>query len=146
NHAQGVALPSRKLGIKAVIVMPQTTPDLKEKSVKAHGARVVLRGDALDEPASHAQQLVAKHGYTYIPPYDDPDVIAGQGGVVLALLASGLWRSRSDRRPGRRGHGDDVAVHPAAARGVRSGRRWGPDRRHGGLDQIAAPRVQGNRR
>lgn len=68
NHAQGVALASKKLGIKAVIVMPQTTPDIKVKSVRDRGAKVVLKGDAFDEAAAHAKELMAKHGYTYIPP------------------------------------------------------------------------------
>ena len=86
NHAQGVALASKKLGIKAVIVMPQTTPDIKVKSVRDRGAKVVLKGDAFDEAAAHAQELIAKHGYTYIPPYDDPDVIAGQGTVAMELM------------------------------------------------------------
>ncbi|MBE02539.1 threonine ammonia-lyase, biosynthetic [Marinobacter lutaoensis] len=86
NHAQGVALAARKLGIRAVIVMPQTTPDIKVKSVRDHGARVVLKGDAFDEAAAHAQELIQKHGYTYIPPYDDPDVIAGQGTVAMEMM------------------------------------------------------------
>jgi threonine dehydratase len=87
NHAQGVALAARKLGIKAVIVMPQTTPDIKVRSVRSHGAKVVLKGDAFDVAAAHAAELVAKHGYTYIPPYDDPDVIAGQGTVAMELMS-----------------------------------------------------------
>jgi len=87
NHAQGVALAARRLGIKAVIVMPKTTPDIKVKSVRDRGARVVLKGDAFDEAAAHAQELIRKHGYTYIPPYDDPDVIAGQGTVAMELMS-----------------------------------------------------------
>ncbi len=86
NHAQGVALAAKNLGIKAVIVMPQTTPDIKVRSVRDHGAKVVLKGDAFDEAAAHAQELIKKHGYTYIPPYDDPDVIAGQGTVAMELM------------------------------------------------------------
>lgn len=86
NHAQGVALAAKKLGIKAVIVMPQTTPDIKVRSVRDRGAKVVLKGDAFDEAAAHAQELVKKHGYTYIPPFDDPDVIAGQGTVAMELM------------------------------------------------------------
>ncbi|MEC8897356.1 MAG: threonine ammonia-lyase, biosynthetic, partial [Pseudomonadota bacterium] len=86
NHAQGVALAAKKLGIKAVIVMPQTTPEIKVRSVRDHGARVVLKGDAFDEAAAHAQELIQKHGYTYIPPYDDPDVIAGQGTVAMEIM------------------------------------------------------------
>lgn len=86
NHAQGVALASKELGIKAVIVMPQTTPEIKVRSVRSFGAKVVLKGDAFDEAAAHAQELIKKHGYTYIPPYDDPDVIAGQGTIAMELM------------------------------------------------------------
>lgn len=86
NHAQGVAMSAKQLGIKAVIVMPQTTPDIKVQSVRDRGAKVVLKGDAFDEAAAHAQELIQKHGYTYIPPYDDPDVIAGQGTVAMELM------------------------------------------------------------
>lgn len=86
NHAQGVALAAKQLGIKAVIVMPQTTPEIKVRSVRNHGAKVVLRGDAYDEAAAHAAELVEKQGLTYIPPFDDPDVIAGQGTVAMELM------------------------------------------------------------
>ena len=86
NHAQGVAMSAKELGIKAIIVMPQTTPDIKVRSVRDRGAKVVLRGDAFDEAAAHAQELIQKHGYTYIPPYDDPDVIAGQGTVAMEMM------------------------------------------------------------
>lgn len=86
NHAQGVALAAKMLNIKATIVMPQTTPEIKVKSVRDHGAKVVLRGDAFDEAAAHAADLVSKRGLTYIPPYDDPDVIAGQGTVAMEMM------------------------------------------------------------
>lgn len=86
NHAQGVALAAKKLGIKAIIVMPQTTPEIKVTSVRGHGAKVVLKGDAFDAAAAHARELVEKHGYTYIPPFDDPDVIAGQGTVAMEMM------------------------------------------------------------
>ncbi len=87
NHAQGVAMSAKEMGIKAIIVMPQTTPDIKVKSVRDRGAKVVLKGDAFDEAAVHAHELVQKHGYTYIPPYDDPDVIAGQGTVAMEMMS-----------------------------------------------------------
>lgn len=87
NHAQGVALACKVLKIKAVIVMPQTTPEIKVNSVRAHGAKVVLKGDAFDEAATHARGLMEEKGYTYIPPYDDEDVIAGQGTVAMELLS-----------------------------------------------------------
>src|SRR5690554_2265822 len=66
--------------------MLQTTPEIKVRCVRDHGARVVLKGDAFDEAADHAQELIKKHGYTYIPPYDDPDVIAGQGTVAMEMM------------------------------------------------------------
>ena len=86
NHAQGVALAAHRLGIKATIVMPQTTPEIKVNSVRGHGAKVVLKGDAFDEASAYAQELVAKKGLTYIPPYDDEEVIAGQGTVAMEML------------------------------------------------------------
>src|SRR5690554_2927380 len=86
NHAQGVALSAQKLNIKATIVMPRTTPDIKVRSVKARGARVVLHGDSFDEAFEHSQKLVEEKGMTYVHPYDDPDVIAGQGTVGMEIL------------------------------------------------------------
>ncbi|MCV6638878.1 threonine ammonia-lyase, biosynthetic [Candidatus Albibeggiatoa sp. nov. NOAA] len=86
NHAQGVALSAAKLGIRAVIVMPKTTPEIKVTSVKHRGAEVVLHGTAFDDASKYAQQLVAEQGLTYIPPYDDEDVIAGQGTVGMEIL------------------------------------------------------------
>ncbi len=86
NHAQGVALAAKKLGIKALIVMPKTTPEIKIKSVKARGAKTVLHGDSYDDAYTHAQELVAEKGMTFIHPYDDPEVIAGQGTVGMEIL------------------------------------------------------------
>lgn len=86
NHAQGLALAAKKLGIKATIVMPKTTPEIKVNSVRAKGAKVVLVGDAFDEASAYAQEQVAKKGLVYVPPYDDEDVIAGQGTVALEML------------------------------------------------------------
>lgn len=86
NHAQGVALSAQKLGIKATIVMPRTTPDIKVKAVKARGAKVVLQGDAFDEAFAYSQKLVEEKKMTYVHPYDDPDVIAGQGTVAMEIL------------------------------------------------------------
>ncbi|MDG9669841.1 threonine ammonia-lyase, biosynthetic [Hahella sp. CR1] len=86
NHAQGLALAAQKLGVKATIVMPQTTPEIKVNSVRAKGAKVVLKGDAFDEAAAHAQTLVKEKGYIYIPPYDDEEVIAGQGTVGMEIM------------------------------------------------------------
>ncbi|ABC27944.1 threonine ammonia-lyase, biosynthetic [Hahella chejuensis KCTC 2396] len=86
NHAQGLALAAQKLGVKATIVMPQTTPEIKVNSVRAKGAKVVLKGDAFDEAAAHAQMLVKEKGYIYIPPFDDEEVIAGQGTVGMEIM------------------------------------------------------------
>ncbi|MAD44059.1 MAG: threonine ammonia-lyase, biosynthetic [Oceanospirillaceae bacterium] len=86
NHAQGLALSAKELGIKATIVMPRTTPDIKVKAVRARGAKVVLHGDAFDDAFAYSQKLVEEKGMTYIHPYDDPDVIAGQGTIGMEIL------------------------------------------------------------
>ena len=86
NHAQGLALAAAKLGIKATIVMPKTTPQIKVDAVRSRGAKVVLHGDTYDEASAHAQQLVAEKQLTYVHPFDDPDVIAGQGTVGMEIL------------------------------------------------------------
>ena len=86
NHAQGLALAANRRGIKATIVMPKTTPDIKVRSVKSHGAKVVLHGDTFDEAYQHARHLEEEKGFVFIHPYDDPDVIAGQGTVGMEIL------------------------------------------------------------
>lgn len=86
NHAQGLALAAKKMGIKATIVMPQTTPRIKVDAVRSRGAKVVLVGDDYDAAAAHADMLVAEQGLTYIHPFDDPDVIAGQGTIGVEIL------------------------------------------------------------
>lgn len=86
NHAQGVALAARELGIKSVIVMPQTTPDIKVNAVKSLGGQAVLAGDAYDDAYAHAMKLAEEKGFTFVHPYDDPDVIAGQGTVAMEIL------------------------------------------------------------
>lgn len=86
NHAQGVALAARKLGAKAVIVMPRTTPAIKVDAVRALGAKAVLHGDNYDAAYAHARELEAKQKLTFVHPYDDPEVIAGQGTVGLEIL------------------------------------------------------------
>src|SRR5262249_28093466 len=75
-----------KLGIKATIVMPKTTPQIKVDAVRSRGAKVVLHGDTYDEASAHAQQLVQEKQLTYVHPFDDPDVIAGQGTVGMEIL------------------------------------------------------------
>ena len=86
NHAQGVALAAQRLGCKATIVMPVTTPQIKVAAVAARGANVVLHGDSYDEAHAHSQELVEKHRLAYVHPYDDPLVIAGQGTIAMELL------------------------------------------------------------
>jgi threonine dehydratase len=86
NHAQGVALAAQRLGCTAVIVMPFTTPEMKVRSVAARGAEVVLHGDTYDEAYGRARQLEQERGLTFIHPFDDPDVIAGQGTIALEIL------------------------------------------------------------
>lgn len=86
NHAQGLALAAKKQGVKAVIVMPQTTPQIKVNAVKSRGADTVLMGDTYDEASAYAKVYGAEHQLTYVHPYDDPDVIAGQGTVAMEIL------------------------------------------------------------
>ena len=86
NHAQGVALAAQKLRCKATIVMPVTTPQIKVEAVRARGARVVLHGDSYDEAYTHAKTLSKKQMLTFVHPYDDPDVIAGQGTIGMEIL------------------------------------------------------------
>ncbi len=86
NHAQGVALSAAKLGCRAVIVMPTTTPSVKVDAVKARGGEVVLFGDSYSDAYQHALTLEKKHKLTFVHPFDDPDVIAGQGTVGMEIL------------------------------------------------------------
>lgn len=86
NHAQGVALAAGRLGVVATIVMPQTTPPIKVDAVRRLGGKVVLFGDSYDQAATHAKTLVDETGATFVHPYDDWEVIAGQGTVALELL------------------------------------------------------------
>jgi threonine dehydratase len=86
NHAQGVALSAQKLGCRAVIVMPTTTPAIKINAVKARGAEVVLFGDSYSDAYVHALMLEKSEGLTFVHPYDDPEVIAGQGTIALEIL------------------------------------------------------------
>jgi threonine dehydratase len=86
NHAQGVALGASKLGTRAIIVMPETTPLVKVNAVKARGGEVVLHGNTYDDAYAYARQLEAEKGLTFIHPFDDPDVIAGQGTIGMEIL------------------------------------------------------------
>ncbi|KAJ1960524.1 threonine deaminase, partial [Dipsacomyces acuminosporus] len=86
NHAQGVAMSAKHLGIKATIVMPLLTPAIKWRNVKRLGADVVLYGAGFDEAKAECSRLEALHGFTNIPPFDDPYVIAGQGTIAMEIL------------------------------------------------------------
>lgn len=86
NHAQGVALSARRLSLRAVIVMPETTPRIKIDAVRRLGAEIVLHGTSVDDARRHAEQLGAAQGLAFIHPYDDPDVIAGQGTIAMEIL------------------------------------------------------------
>lgn len=86
NHAQGVALSAQKFGIRAVVVMPTTTPQLKVDAVKAWGAEVVLHGESYSDAYAYSVMLEKKHGLTFVHPFDDPDVIAGQGTIAMEIL------------------------------------------------------------
>ncbi len=86
NHAQGVALAAQELGIKATIVMPSTTPQLKVQGVSSRGAEAVLQGESFPFALAHALQLAERSGQTFVSPFDDPDVIAGQGTVGMEIL------------------------------------------------------------
>ena len=86
NHAQGLALAAKQMGVKATIVMPKTTPEIKVDAVRSRGAKVVLVGDNYDAASAHADKLVKEKGLVYIHPFDDPDVIAGQGTIGVEIL------------------------------------------------------------
>ena len=86
NHAQGVALAARELGVRALIVMPETAPRIKVEAVARLGAEVVLAGDSYDGAREHTEALAAERGMALVPPFDDPDVIAGQGTVAMEIV------------------------------------------------------------
>lgn len=86
NHAQGVALAAQKLGVIATIVMPSTTPSIKIDAVIARGAKVILHGESYSDAYEHAQEIVKAEKKAFIHPYDDPDVIAGQGTIGMEIL------------------------------------------------------------
>lgn len=86
NHAQGVALAAQKMGISALIVMPKTTPPIKVEAVRALGAEITLHGNSYDDAGAYAHDVADKQGRTYIHPYDDPEVIAGQGTIAMEII------------------------------------------------------------
>jgi len=87
NHAQGLAYHGNRLGIPVTIVMPKPTPTVKVTQTEGHGASVILEGETFDEAYAHARQLEASNGYTFVHPFDDPRIMAGQGTVALEMLA-----------------------------------------------------------
>lgn len=86
NHAQGVALSARRLGCRALVVMPMTTPQVKVEAVRALGGQIVLHGDSYSDAHEHALQLEKAEGLTFVHPFDHPDVIAGQGTIAMEIL------------------------------------------------------------
>lgn len=86
NHAQGVALSGKLLGVKASIVMPKATPSIKTSAVAGFGGKVILHGDSFDDAKKKAVELAEENGYTFVPPFDHPYVIAGQGTIAMELL------------------------------------------------------------
>jgi threonine dehydratase len=142
NHAQGVALAAQRLRCKATIVMPVTTPHIKVAAVKARGAHVVLHGDSYSDAYEEAQRLRKKSGATFVHPYDDPDVIAGQGTIGMEILRqcqgpldaifvaiggggliSGIAAYVKRVRPGVKVIGVQPADSDAMARSLAAGRR-----------------------
>ena len=105
NHAQGVALAARRLGCEAVIVMPVTTPAIKVDAVRRLGGQVVLFGESFSDAWRHTLDLIKETGYVFIPPFDDPDVIAGQGTIGMEIL-----RQHPDPMAGHRVELKDVGL------------------------------------
>jgi threonine dehydratase len=142
NHAQGVALSAQKLGCRAVIVMPVTTPKIKVDAVKARGAEVVLHGDSYDEAQAEATRIGKARKLGFVHPYDDPDVIAGQGTIGMEILrqtahpihavfvaigggglASGIASYLKRLRPAIKVIGVEPVDADAMARSLKAGRR-----------------------
>jgi len=145
NHAQGVALAAGKVGIRAVIVMPTTTPQIKIDAVKKHGGalvEVVLHGEAFDAAYAHALALEKRHGLAFVHPFDDPEVIAGQGTIGMEILRqhpdpidavfccvggggliAGVAAYVKRLRPQTRVIGVEAADADAMARSLKAGRR-----------------------
>ncbi|QDX82205.1 threonine ammonia-lyase, biosynthetic [Denitratisoma sp. DHT3] len=142
NHAQGVALAGQRMNCRAVIVMPTTTPQIKVDAVRKRGGEVVLAGESFDEAFTHAKVLEKKAGLTFVHPYDDPEVIAGQGTVGMEILrqhpepidavfvpigggglAAGIAAYVKRLRPQTKVIGVETVDADAMARSIRAGRR-----------------------
>jgi threonine dehydratase len=138
NHAQGVAYHAQRLGIPATIVMPKGTPFNKVERTAGFGARVLLEGDSIDTAAVYARERAAAEGLTFVHPYDDPLIIAGQGTIALELLAefpeldtiivpiggggvlSGVAIGATSLKPGIRMVGVEAALYPSMHHAVRN--------------------------
>ncbi len=118
NHAQGLAYHAKLLGIPAVIVMPRYTPGVKVVHTRGHGAEVILHGDVFDEARTHSAQLASERGLTMVHPYDDAQVIAGQGTVALEILDT---QPDLDALVVPVGGGGLIAGMAVAAKGVKPG-------------------------
>ncbi len=140
NHAQGVAYHGGRLGVTVTIVMPETTPIMKVANTRAHGARIVLHGANYDEAYAEARRLEAAEGLTFVHPFDDPEVIAGQGTIGLEILdqvpdveavvvpvgggglVSGVAAALKARRPAVRVVGVEAEVIPCMQAALQAGR------------------------
>jgi threonine dehydratase len=159
NHAQGVAYHAGRLGVKATIVMPETTPIIKAASTRAHGARVVLHGGSYDEAYAEARRLEQAEGLAFIHPFDDPGVIAGQGTIGLELLdqvpdldavvvpvgggglACGIGVAVKARRPGTRVVGVQSELLPSLQAALEAGQPVSLDAAQSLADGIAVKRT-----
>ena len=124
NHAQGVAYAARALGAKAVIVMPNNAPQVKIEATKALGAEVVMVGPASSERRAKAEELASAHGYTIIPPYDHPAIIAGQGTCGLEIIEQLGLLERDGTAAGSgedKANGRTLIVSPVSGGGLLSG-------------------------
>ena len=170
NHAQGVALSARRLGCKALVVMPVTTPQVKVEAVKALGGEAVLFGDSYSDAYAHAQELERERRLTFVHPFDDPDVIAGQGTIAMEVLRqhqgpidaifvaiggggliSGVAAYIKAVRPEIKVIGVQMSDSDAMVRSVRAGKRvelhdvgpvFGRHRRQAGRQGDISPRAQ----
>lgn len=147
NHAQGVALAAKQLGVKSVIVVPTTTPEVKQRAIVSRGAELILFGDSYDDAYKHAMTISEQRGLTFVHPYDHPDVIAGQGTIGLELheqlpletdavfvaiggggLISGIALALKQLRPGIKIIGVEPEDSDAMSQSIRKGERVRLDR------------------
>ncbi len=164
NHSQGVALAARRYGVRAVVVMAENATPSKVAATEGYGARVILHGTIWDEANERALELVESEGYTYIHPFDDPDLIAGQGTVGLEVmedfpetelvivpiggggLISGISMAVKSIDPGVRVVGVESSGAPAMKRSVEAGHRVVLDEVDCAIDGLRVKRVGANTR